>query len=249
MNYIVLAGSTAIDDKRGNHPRDKVQLLIMNTQIRDTLGQYETVLDIVKRFKCQKWIDVFEPFGFAQIYRNASIASGTIIGERVRIGAGVKIASGVQIGNGVQIAAGVKIASGVQIGQDVTIYRGASIGREVLIRDRTIIGRNVKIGNAIPATTDTESNAYSSGWDVFFQTNFLQNDGYRGHDWDAQQRVVIIGREVQIGHGASIGQGSEVGDNAKIGERACLAQEVGDNYLHNQINKFPCFRMSFTYSE
>jgi UDP-3-O-[3-hydroxymyristoyl] glucosamine N-acyltransferase len=155
------------------------------------------------------------------IHPSATVAPDAIIGDGVKIGAGVVVESGAAIGNSTVIEAGCYIGKATTIGGGCTLY------------PRVVIYKNVTIGNRVIVHAGAVIGADGFGF---------VRDGV-SHTKFPQVGKVVIEDDVEIGANTCIDRGSlettiirrgvkldnliQIAHNVQIGEHTLIAAQTG----------------------
>ena len=217
------------------------------------------VIDIAKKIS-PDWILLKDPkiafaetleFLYPSQIEKEGIHSSAVLGENVKVGAGVSIGANVYIGDNTEIGAGTIIHPGV------VVYREVTIGVKNIIHANSVIHSGSKLGdeciinaNAVIGGEGFGFVPTSNGWKKMPQVGVvvLKNKVEIGSGSTVDRPSVgetIIGEDtkidnlVQIGHGVTIGKGcamaAQVGvaGGVHIGDAVILAGQVG---VSNKVN-------------
>jgi UDP-3-O-[3-hydroxymyristoyl] glucosamine N-acyltransferase len=156
----------------------------------------------------------------AGIHPRACVDPTAVIGEGVRIEAGVLIGAGAEIGARCRIEANAVIGPGVVLGADGRVGAGATV-EFCRIGERAVIRTGARIG----------------------QEGFGIVPGPEGHTRIPQLGLVVLGDDVEIGANSTIARGAlgdtviesgtkidnlvQIGHNVRVGRSCILVAQVG----------------------
>lgn len=164
---------------------------------------------------------------FPEKERKPGIHSTAIIGENVKIGAGVHIGAHVVVEDGAEIGNGCIIHPGVFIGEDVKIGQVTTIYPNAVLHHRTVVGQRVIIHAGAVLGSDGFGFSTTQG-----QHTKIPQVGHVVIEDDVEiGACVAIDRATtgitRIGRGTKMDNLIQIGHNVTVGENCLIVSQVG----------------------